>query len=200
MAFIPSDKSFTAEGGSFRVARPNTWESKGIEVELVRGGPDVELPREVEAIDPEGGKFNVKADESITYMGGGPATYPAVGKVWTKAKDGAVYETMIGNLATGAGGQYRSGLNSVLGKSTVDSYVGTAEKSAGSVAEAAKAGDPTKGKGALSGTSIFDAWWFWPTVIVGSTVVIGGIVTYVVMQRREAAGEMVTKLRKRVGV
>ena len=117
-------------------------------------------------------------------MGGGPATYPAVGKVWTKEKDGAVYDTMIGNLATGAGGQYRSGLNSVLGKSAVDSYVGTAEQASGSVAYAAKAGDPTKGKGALSGTSIFDAWWFWPTVIVGSTVVVGGIATYVVMQRR----------------
>ena len=140
-------------------------------------------PYEVEAVDPLGGKFAV-SETTITYIGGGPSHYPAPGTTWTKAKDGTTFDTMIGNLATSAGGKYRSAIEDVLGKSATSSYIETAKAASGSLAYSADAGEKTADKGALSGTRITDKPWFWPTVIIGSTVLVGGIITAVVVRRR----------------
>ena len=145
--------------------------------DLIAAGPTVE------AVDPLGGRFAV-GQSDIKYLGGGPANYPAPGTTWTKAKDGTTFDTMIGNLATSAGGKYRSAIEGVVGKSATSSYIETAKATSGSLAYSADTGEKTKDKGALSGTRITDKPWFWPTVIIGSTVLVGGIITAVVVRRR----------------
>lgn len=145
--------------------------------DLIAAGPTVE------AVDPLGGRFAV-GQSDIKYLGGGPANYPAPGTTWTKAKDGTTFDTMIGNLATSAGGKYRSAIEGVVGKSATSSYVEVAKATSGSLAYSADAGEKTADKGALSGTRLTDKPWFWPTVIIGSTVLVGGIVTAVVVRRR----------------
>ena len=150
--------------------------------DLVAAGPTVE------AVDPLGGRFAV-GQSDIKYLGGGPANYPAPGTTWTKAKDGTTFDTMIGNLATSAGGKYRSAIEGVVGKSATSSYIETAKATSGSLAYSADTGEKTKDKGALSGTRITDKPWFWPTAIISSAVLVGGIITVIVVRRRKSSEE-----------
>lgn len=47
--------------------------------------------------DVPGGLFEVDTDGTITYKGGGPSSYPPIGRQWKKSHSN--WETMIGNLA-----------------------------------------------------------------------------------------------------
>lgn len=152
-----------------------------------KDNPDVgESVLEVEVLDPQGGLFKVEWGK-VTYLGKGPANYPAEGTVWQKGVDSS-YEEIIGNLST-ASSSNKAKIETVLDPAEVKAAEVRAYQAA-SMVPAVSAGDsalPAAGGDPGGKVPLTKQKWFWPAVIVGVAVVGGGALFYFTRDREGAA-------------